>query len=88
MCSGLAVSVGGPAFTYWISPSEDELRKRYNPDLQKRSIEGREERQQEFNDFVSRLKEYSKSDKPGTCFVYLLLTLPRLFREEGEEERN
>lgn len=67
--SGIAVSVGGPAFTYWISPSEEELRSRYNPDLLKRSIEGREERQQEFNEFVNKLKEYSKSDKPGElCF--------------------
>jgi hypothetical protein len=27
-------------------------------------LEAREERQQEFDDFVTRLKEYSKSDKP------------------------
>ncbi|KAK3196261.1 Assembly factor cbp4 [Lecanicillium sp. MT-2017a] len=64
LVAGIAVSVGGPAFTYWISPSEEELRSRYNPDLLKRSIEGREERQQEFNEFVNKLKEYSKSDKP------------------------
>lgn len=46
-------------------PTEEELRSRYNPELLKRSIEGREERQQEFNDFVTKLKEYSKSDKPS-----------------------
>ncbi|CEJ91214.1 Putative CBP4 domain-containing protein [[Torrubiella] hemipterigena] len=61
---GTAVSVGGPMFTYWLVPTEEELRSRYNPDLLKRSIEGREEREKEFDDFVTRLKEYSKSDKP------------------------
>ncbi|KAF5138213.1 Assembly factor cbp-4 [Metarhizium anisopliae] len=47
-----------------LTPTEDELRAKYNPDLLKKSIETREERQQEFDDFVTRLKEYSKSDKP------------------------
>lgn len=62
---GAVVSVGGPMFTYWITPTEEELRSRYNPDLLKKSIEMREEREQEFDDFVTRLKEYSKSDKPS-----------------------
>ncbi|KAH7304914.1 hypothetical protein B0I35DRAFT_444425 [Stachybotrys elegans] len=61
---GVVISVGGPAFTYWLTPTEEELRARYNPDLRKRSLEGREERQQEFDEFVTRLKAYSKSDKP------------------------
>ncbi|EFY93092.1 CBP4 domain-containing protein [Metarhizium acridum CQMa 102] len=47
-----------------LTPTEEELRAKYNPDLLKKSIETREERQQEFDDFVTRLKEYSKSDKP------------------------
>ncbi|KAG6029899.1 hypothetical protein E4U41_000233 [Claviceps citrina] len=62
--TGLAISVGGPLLTMRLTPSEEEIRSRYNPDLLKKSIEGREERQQEFDDFVTRLKEYSKSDKP------------------------
>lgn len=62
---GAIISVGGPALTYWVVPTEEELRSRYNPELLKRSLEGREERQQEFNDFVTKLKEYSKSDKPS-----------------------
>ncbi|KAL8749072.1 MAG: hypothetical protein Q9184_006946, partial [Pyrenodesmia sp. 2 TL-2023] len=37
---------------------------RYNPELQKRSLENRKERQQDFNSFVTKLKEYSRSDKP------------------------
>ena len=62
---GAIVSVGGPALTYWLTPTEEELRSRYNPDLLKQSIEKREEREQEFDEFVTRLKEYSKSDKPS-----------------------
>ncbi|KAL7796493.1 hypothetical protein V8C37DRAFT_400250 [Trichoderma ceciliae] len=64
LVGGTLISVGGPALTYWLVPTEEELRSKYNPELLKRSIEGREERQQEFNEFVTRLKEYSKSDKP------------------------
>lgn len=62
--------VGGPAFVMWVSPTEEELVKKYNPDLQRRSREGRYERQKEFDDFVTKLKEYSKSDKPS------MLSLP------------
>ncbi|KEY68662.1 hypothetical protein S7711_00539 [Stachybotrys chartarum IBT 7711] len=64
LVGGAVISVGGPAFTYWLTPSEEQLRSRYNPDLQKRSLEGREEKEQEFDEFVTRLKAYSKSDKP------------------------
>ena len=38
--------------------------QRYNPELQKRSLENREQKQQDFDDFVNKLKKYSKSDKP------------------------
>lgn len=51
--------------TYYLTPTEEELFKKYNPDLQKKSLANREERQQEFDDFVCKLKEYSKSDKPS-----------------------
>ncbi|EXM09208.1 hypothetical protein FOIG_02123 [Fusarium odoratissimum NRRL 54006] len=77
LMGGAVVAVGGPAFTMWLTPTEEELRSRYNPELRKKSLENREERQQEFDDFVTRLKEYSKSDKPSV-FVssskYQLLT--------------
>lgn len=53
-------------FTAWISPTEEELRAKYNPELRKRSIEQGEQRQQEFDQFVTKLKEWSKSDKPST----------------------
>jgi hypothetical protein len=39
--------------------------KRYNPELRKRSIEGKVARQQEFDNFVGKLKEQSRSDKPS-----------------------
>jgi len=56
--------VGGPALVYWVSPTEEELFKRYNPDLQRRSLENRYQKQEDFDKFVTKLKEYSKSDKP------------------------
>jgi len=49
----------------YLMPTEEELVSRYNPDLKKKSMERRHERQQEFDDFVTKLKEYSKSDKPS-----------------------
>ena len=39
--------------------------QKYNPDLQRKSLEGRQERQQDFDNFVTKLKEYSKSDRPS-----------------------
>lgn len=61
--SGILISIGGPAFVEYIRPSDEELRKRYNPDLQKRAAEQGSRREQEFDDYVTKLKEWSKSDK-------------------------
>jgi hypothetical protein len=61
--SGAVCCIGGPALIYYVSPTEEELFLKYNPDLQKRSLENRYGKQQDFDDFVGRLKEYSKSDK-------------------------
>ncbi|KAL8683482.1 MAG: hypothetical protein Q9186_000522 [Xanthomendoza sp. 1 TL-2023] len=41
-----------------------DLRQKYNPDLQRKSLENRQGRQQDFDNFVTKLKEYSKSDRP------------------------
>jgi len=41
--------------------------QRYNPELQRRSLENRQQKQENFDAFVGRLKEYSKSDKPSMC---------------------
>jgi len=61
--SGAAISVGGPYLTMKLIPTQEELFKRYNPDLQKRSLENKDKREQEFDDFVSMIKQASKSDK-------------------------
>lgn len=61
--SGIALSIGGPALVQWVRPSDDELVKRYNPELQKRSAEQGQRKAQEFDDYVTKLKEWSKSDK-------------------------
>ncbi|KAK1758651.1 Assembly factor cbp-4 [Echria macrotheca] len=61
---GGVVCVGGPAVTMWLTPTDEELFKKYNPELQKRSLDRRYERQKEFDDFVTKLKEQSKSSKP------------------------
>lgn len=49
---------------YYVTPTEGELFKRFSPELQKRNLELREERTKNYEDFVTQLKEYSKSDKP------------------------
>ncbi|KAM7209697.1 Cbp4 [Naviculisporaceae sp. PSN 640] len=64
LVGGAAVCIGGPAFTLWVTPTDEELFQKYNPELQKKSLERRYERQKEFDDFVTKLKEQSKSDKP------------------------
>ena len=63
----LACSIGGPAVVYAVSPTEEELFKRYNPDLQKKSLANRHEKQQAFDDYLTMLKKYSKSDKNSMC---------------------
>lgn len=60
--------IGGPALIYYVTPTEEELFLRYNPELQRRSLERRQEKQEDFEQFVGRLKEYSKSEKPGKSF--------------------
>lgn len=46
-----------------IRPTDEELIERYNPDLKKRSLEEGPRRAQEFDDYVMKLKDWSKSDK-------------------------
>ncbi|KAI9844078.1 MAG: assembly factor cbp4 [Sclerophora amabilis] len=77
--------VGGPALIHYVTPTEEELFKRYNPDLQRRSLEGRETRQREFDDFVARLKEHSKSDKP--IWVVAAEEDARMKAQRAEERR-
>ena len=58
--------IGGPALVYYVTPTEEQLFLKYNPELQKRSLENRAQKEQDFEDFVQRLKVYSKSDKHST----------------------
>jgi hypothetical protein len=51
----------------WIRPTDEELRKRYNSDLRQRSETEGDRRAQEFDDYVTKLKEWSKSDKSSMC---------------------
>jgi len=62
--AGIICGIGGPALIIYVTPTEEELFLKYNPELQKRSLENRIGKQQDFDNFVGRLKEYSKSDKP------------------------
>ena len=57
-------AAGGPLLMYMVVPAEGELFKRFSPELQKHNLENRERRQRDYEDFVGKLKEYSKSDKP------------------------
>lgn len=68
----------------WVQPTDEELFERYNPELQKRSLEGRYERQKEFDDFVTKLKEYSKSDKPSERPLQPPPSLVALFRRQHD----
>ncbi|RKF78840.1 Assembly factor cbp4 [Golovinomyces cichoracearum] len=61
---GLGCCIGGPALVIYVTPTPEELFSRYNPDLQKRSLANREKKQEEFDHFAMRLREYSKNDKP------------------------
>jgi hypothetical protein len=47
-----------------VTPAEGEVFKRFNPELQQRNLAMRDQRTKDYQEFVSQLKEYSKSDKP------------------------
>lgn len=63
--SGAICCIGGPALVYYVSPSEEELFQKYNPDLQRRSLANRKEKQEDYDNFVGKLKEFSRSDRPS-----------------------
>ncbi|EON66427.1 hypothetical protein W97_05524 [Coniosporium apollinis CBS 100218] len=64
LVTGATLCIGGPYLVWYVTPTEEELFKKYNPELQKRSLQNRQQKQEEFDHFVNKLKEYSKSDKP------------------------
>lgn len=46
--------------------------QRYNPELQRRSLENRKEKQENFNEWVAQLKKHSKSDLPRKFLLALV----------------
>ncbi|USP80901.1 Assembly factor CBP4 [Curvularia clavata] len=62
--AGAFLCIGGPALVWYVTPTEEEIFKRYSPELQKKALEGREQRQKDFDAFVGQLKEASRSNKP------------------------
>lgn len=56
-------AVGGPLIMYYMTPSPDALFQKFSPELQASNLANRDRRQRDYEDFVSKLKEYSKSDK-------------------------
>jgi hypothetical protein len=59
-----------------VTPTEGELFKRFSPELQKHNLENRERRQRDYEDFVGKLKEYSKSDKPSMSTNACIYNVP------------
>ncbi|KAI5303236.1 hypothetical protein KEM56_007764 [Ascosphaera pollenicola] len=60
---GAVFIIGGPALVNYVRPTEEELFQKFNPELQRRNLELKEQRQKDFDAFVTQLKEHSKSDK-------------------------
>merc|ERR1712093_6933 len=63
--AGAICCIGGPALVIWVSPTEEELFQKYNPELQKRSLENRLQKQEDFDHFAMKLREYSKRCESG-----------------------
>ncbi|KAK4635220.1 Assembly factor cbp4 [Fulvia fulva] len=63
VAAGGICCIGGPALIYYVTPTEEELFLKYNPELQRRSLERRKEKQEEFDHFVTNLKKYSGTDR-------------------------
>ncbi|GAD91617.1 conserved hypothetical protein [Paecilomyces variotii No. 5] len=81
--AGIVLIVGGPAFVEYVRPSEEELFKRYNPELQKKALENRDRREKEFDDYVNKLKEWSKSDKSSVSRLTMAPVLPPINSAES-----
>lgn len=56
---------GGHLLIQKITPTEEELLARYNPELRQRSLEGREKRLAEWEYFSKKMIEQSKLNKPS-----------------------
>ena len=61
----------------------------YSPELQKKALANREQRQKDFDGFVTQLKDLSKSEKPSKYWIQDMtpstyVNLHSLDRTEGE----
>ena len=58
-----------------IRPTPEELRARFSPEIRQRNLEQGDRREREFDEYVTKLKEWSKSDKSSTLssILYTLL---------------
>ncbi|KAL8743416.1 MAG: hypothetical protein Q9190_004232 [Brigantiaea leucoxantha] len=84
----VGVSALGPITMHYVTPDPDELFKidkiqKFNPDLQRRSLENRERITQEWNDYILKLQELSKSDK--SIWIAWKEDEARRAKEEAEE---
>lgn len=70
VAAGGICCIGGPALIYYVTPTEEELFLKYNPELQRRSLERRKEKQEEFDHFVTNLKKYSGTDRHSEYFLF------------------
>ncbi|KAL3460595.1 hypothetical protein BJX64DRAFT_262600 [Aspergillus heterothallicus] len=83
---GVVICVGGPALVQNLRPTDEELFKRYNPDLQKRSLEEGDRRAKDFDEYVTKLKEWSKSDK-SIWFAAQEMEEAKRAQQEAEREQ-
>ncbi|EEQ91657.1 assembly factor cbp4 [Blastomyces dermatitidis] len=61
--AGALLCIGGPLLVEYVRPTEEELFQKFSPELQKRNLETREQRQKDFDTFVTQLKTHAKSHK-------------------------
>ncbi|KAL9624685.1 MAG: hypothetical protein Q9160_001039 [Pyrenula sp. 1 TL-2023] len=65
--AGLAAAF--PVVTWGVMeltvPKDGEVFKEFSPELQKKNLELRDERERDYQEFLDELKKHSKSEKPS-----------------------
>lgn len=74
---GAVFAVGGPWVTQKLMVSEEEALSRFTPEEQKKILQKKREKEQEFEAFVTKLKEQTKSSKSSK----LTFILPEVYSE-------
>ena len=57
--------MGGPYLTQFLMVSEEDALKKYTPEERQKIMENKREKDAEFEVFINRLKEQSKSKQNG-----------------------